>query len=120
MVVAVDLHDVEAEGGQLVGEGLEVVGVGHLGALLKAVAIHHDAQVLQPVVAGRHQRLPVRAFLQLTITHHDKRTARRAVELARERGAHGDRQPMSQWSRAGLDGLDLGPAGWPLSRTWVA
>ena len=96
VVVAVDLDDVEAEGGQLVGERLEVVGVGDPGALLQAVAVDHDAQVLQPVVAGCHQRLPVRAFLQLTVTDHDERTARRPVELARERGAHGDRQPVAE------------------------
>ena len=52
VVVSVDVDDLEAERGQLVGEGLEVVGVLDPRPLLEAVAVDDDAQVRQPVVAA--------------------------------------------------------------------
>ena len=35
---------------------------------LKVVVVHNDAEIVQPVVAGKHGCLPDLAFLQLAVT----------------------------------------------------
>ena len=67
IVVAVDFANLEPERRELVGEWIE--GVRALGAiaLLQAVAVDDDSEVVEAGVAGGHQRLPVAAFLQLAV-----------------------------------------------------
>ena len=82
-VVAVDLGDGPAEGAPLVGQRLEAHRALGRVALLEAVAVDDDRQVVEAEVRGRHGRFPVAALLQLAVARSGRRSARRARPSSR-------------------------------------
>jgi hypothetical protein len=116
VVVAVDLDDREAEGGGLLVQRVQVVGLAYGGALLEPVAVDDDGEPVQFVLGGGHHRLPVAALLQFAVADEHVRAAPGDVELGRQGMAHGDGQAVAQRSGVGLDAADLRAVGVAVER----
>ena len=82
----------------------KIVGVDRLAdeaAALAAVLVHDHNEIAELVVARVHDRLPVRAFLQLAVADKAVDPAFGAIDTGRHGHADGDGHPVAQ--RAGAD-----------------
>ena len=106
-VVAVHVDDLPAESAELVGERLDVVGLGDARALLQRVAIDDQSQIGELVVPGGHRRLPIAALLQFAVAGDDEDAKVRLVDLPGDGDADGDRQAVAERAGVGLDAGDI-------------
>src|SRR5579884_951019 len=65
-------------------------------ALLEAVAINNHRQIVQPIVGGRHSRLPVTALLQFTIASQNEDAPALICQFGSESSSHSNWQTMTQ------------------------
>src|SRR5213592_3802544 len=96
-----------AEGCPLVGQRLEVVGVGRARALLESVAVNDCGQAAQAALGRIHGCLPVAALLKFTVTEDDKRSPWLAHDLGRGSTPDTHRKTMPQRARVGFDARHL-------------
>ncbi len=98
--------DGQVEGAQLVGQRLEahVLGQEALGEDL--VVVDDEDDVVQLVVAGRHEGLPDGALVALAVAHEHVDHAVAVVRSAEphaQRASHGDARDLAQGAAADLD-----------------
>ena len=94
--MAVDGDDVEAEGGELLVQGLQRHDVLGGAVDLEAVHVHDDAQVIQLVLGGGHKGLPALALVQLAVAHDGVDAVVLVVELAAQGHANGGGDALAQ------------------------
>ena len=116
-VVAVELDDVPAEGGELGLVGLHVPPVAGGPALAEAVHVDDGDEVVELLVGRGRGRLPHRALGHLRVTADDPRAVGQLVEaLGRDGDADGDGQALAEGAGGHVDpgqaggGVALQPA----------
>src|SRR5829696_1233013 len=107
MVMAIDLHDGEAECTGFLIKRFQIVGLTHRRALLQPVAVRDDREPIQLVMRGSHQGLPVAAFLKFAVTDEYVGPSAGDVKLGRDRVADSDRQAMTEWPGIGLNSANV-------------
>ena len=95
-IVAVDGLHMEAESLQLVHDGVGAHNIGNIAVDLQAVVVDDDAQVIQLIVGGEHERLPALAFLDLAVTQQGVNTVGLAGVLGSQRHAAGGGNALAQ------------------------
>ena len=73
---------VPAEAPPLVGERFEGQGLGDRGQALNFVVVDDGDQVVEPVVGGEEDRLPVRALVAFAVAQQDEHAVLRGFSLA--------------------------------------
>src|SRR5262245_2809105 len=119
--VTIDLDDRPAEGLPLGGERLQVTDLGHEVVELDPVVVEDDGEVVEGMawlaqLRRGHGRLPHLALLDLAVAQDAVHARRRARVLEPQGRAGGDRQPLAERSRGGLDPRQRGAVGMPLER----
>ena len=108
-VVAVDLDRVPAEGASAVCVGIEVPAVHGLAALPKPVDVQDRDDIVELVVGGVLERLPLRAFGHLAVADQHPSPHRCPVEpLAGDRHADAVGQALSERAGRDIDPRDPG------------
>ena len=110
-VMPVDFLDRPAEGRELGREGGEIVGIRQPRALLQAVVVDDQRQVVELVLRGRRDGFPVRALLHLPVAGDDIGLPRRMIELGGNRHADAHGQPMPERAGVGFHPRHLGAVG---------
>ena len=95
-VVPVDVHDVPAERGPLVGVGLEDHALFGEARHELAVAVDERDQIAELVAAGRHRGLPHRSLTGLAVTEQAHHAVRLPAAAGAQRHAHRDRQTVPE------------------------
>ena len=102
-VVAVDAQNLPAEAGVLLVQRLHLHHVLDPAIDLQAIAIDDADDVVQVEVSGLHRGLPDLALLLFSIAHQTEDFVALAVQLGRQRHAHGNTQALSQRARGDLN-----------------
>ena len=109
--VAVADDGVEAEGIHLVVQRLGVHDIAGRAVDLQAVDIDHDAQVIELVVVGEHERLPAFALFDLTVAQQGVDVDVAAQLFGTQRHAAGGGNTLAQGTGAHVntgDGVHVG------------
>ena len=96
-----------AEGGPLFGKRLVVHHVLGAAGDLQRVAVDDGGEVIQFVMSPGERAFPVRAFGEFTVAEQRESAEACVVELARQRGADGDGQAVTERARVLLDAGDV-------------
>ncbi len=107
VVMAIYLAHAPAKGGEFVGQRLDAKGLVHSGQALQLVVVDDSNQVIQAVVCGEQQGLPVAAFAQLAVAEQHKGLPVGAHALGGERLAHTKGQAVAQRAGGELHTLGL-------------
>ena len=95
VVAAVGLLGVPAEDGQALVDGNQIE--------VLAVVDHQQREVSEPQLGGQHDRLPVRALVQLGVAGQDNDAPIGALGPQREGDADRERQAVAERTGRGLD-----------------
>ena len=102
-IVAVDFYDSPAESFQLGGQGSNVVGVCQTRALLQAVVVDDESQIVQAELGCSHDGFPVATFLHFSIARDDHCAPGVSTQFGCFCHANCDWQAMAQWACVGLN-----------------